>query len=34
VSGSTTGADVAPDTTADVIVFPADTTFWRDGVFN
>jgi hypothetical protein len=32
VSGSITGANQAAASNADVIVFPADTTFWREGV--
>jgi hypothetical protein len=32
VSGSITSANQAAASNADVIVFPADTTFWREGV--
>ena len=34
VSGSIADASGAPDTGAFVVVFPADTSWWREGVFN
>jgi hypothetical protein len=33
VSGSIAGVNGAPDDNADVFVFPADTTLWREGIF-
>lgn len=34
VSGSVGDVKGAPDVNADVIVFPADSTLWREGIFN
>jgi hypothetical protein len=34
VSGSISNANRASDATADIIVFPADTTLWREGIVN
>jgi hypothetical protein len=34
VFGSIAGTDGAADPNADVIIFPADTTLWRDGIVN
>ena len=33
LSGAVTGAQGSPDTDAVIIVFPADTTLWREGIF-
>lgn len=34
ISGSVTDAAGAPDTSADVIIFPADSDTWKQGAFN
>jgi hypothetical protein len=34
VSGSVVNADAAPDAQSHVIVFPADTALWRQGIFD
>ena len=34
ISGTVTDAKGVADSATDVIVFPADTRFWRDGIFN
>src|SRR3954466_6624487 len=34
ISGSIVDAMGAPDSDTRVVIFPADTTFWREGIFN